>query len=274
MPESSTWVLTDVASETYVHSFELHPEDVPGSPPGWWVTKETLHGGLRAGVDLIGVSNGALTFWIVPTRGMGIWKGQFHELDLGWESPLLGPVHPKFVNLSDRNGLGWLTGFDEWLCRCGLVSNGPPGDDNGTPLTLHGRIANLPAESVLIGVDPQPPHAIRVTGEVLEGALFLGRLRLRTTYETVPGSNCVTIHDEVTNLSAQPAEMQMLYHLNFGHPFLEAGSKIEVPFRELAPHTAHAAKALDAFDTYSGPVAGFAEEVYDFHPATDTEGRT
>ena len=66
----------------------------------------------------------------------------------------------------------------------------------------------------------------------------------------------------------------MLYHLNLGAPFLEAGSKIAVPFRELAPHTPHAAKALDGYDTYAGPVAGFAEEVFDFLPAAGPDGRT
>src|SRR5207237_6502708 len=78
--EGSVWVLTDAATESFVHSFELHPADAPGTPPGWWVTKETLRGGLRDGVDLIGVSNGPLTFWVLPTRGMGIWKGQYHDL--------------------------------------------------------------------------------------------------------------------------------------------------------------------------------------------------
>jgi hypothetical protein len=274
MSDGSVWVLTDVATESFVHSFELHPADAPGTPPGWWVTKETLRGGLRDGVDLIGVSNGPLTFWLLPTRGMGIWKGQFRDLELGWAAPLLGPVNPAFVNLADRNGLGWLAGFDEWLCRCGLTSNGPPGDDGGTPLTLHGRIANRPAEYVAVGVDPHPPHTIRVTGEVVEGGMFLGRLRLRTTYETVPGSNRITIHDEVMNLSTKPAEMQMLYHLNTGPPFLEAGSKIAVPFREMAPHTAHAAKALETYDTCAAPVSGFAEEVFDFRPAADADGKT
>jgi hypothetical protein len=274
MAASNPRVLTDAASKTYLPSFELRPSDVPGTPVGWWVTKETLRGGLRDGVDLIGVCNGPLTFWVLPTRGMGLWKGRFRDIELGWNAPVRGPVHPAFVNLTDRNGIGWLAGFDEWLCRCGLASNGPPGDDGGTPLTLHGRIANLPAELVTVSVDPQPPHAIRVTGDVVEGGMFLGQLRLRTSYETVPGSNRITIHDEVANLSAKPAEMQLLYHLNTGQPFLEAGSKVVVPFREMAPHTPHAAKALDGYDTYAGAVAGFAEEVYDFRPATDADGRS
>src|SRR6185369_7830818 len=125
------------------------------------VRKRTLRGGLRDGIDLIEVHNGALAFTVLPTRGMGLWRGDYHGLSLGWRSPVEGPVHPKYVNLADRGGLGWLAGFDELLCRCGLASNGPPGkDDNGTPLTLHGRIANLPAQAVEVRVSLDPPYEL------------------------------------------------------------------------------------------------------------------
>jgi hypothetical protein len=79
---------------------------------------------------------------------------------LGWDAPLHGPVHPKFVSLPDRGGIGWLAGFDEWLCRCGLSSNGPPGLDGGTSLPLHGRIANLPAHHVEVAVNLEPPYEV------------------------------------------------------------------------------------------------------------------
>ena len=61
-----------------------------------------------------------------------------------------GPVHPKFVPLAEPSGVGWLDGFDELLCRCGLVSNGAPEFDERGQLRygLHGRIANLPARKV------------------------------------------------------------------------------------------------------------------------------
>src|SRR5262249_35554294 len=107
-----------------------------------------------------------------------------------------------------------------------------------------------------------------------EGGLFLGRLRLTTTYSTVPGSNRIDIHDIVENVAARPAEMQMLYHLNLGEPFLQAGSKLVVPVRELAPHTAHAARAIHTWDTHAAPKAGFAEEVFDVLPAADPAGRS
>src|SRR5260370_4128814 len=152
---------------------------------------------------------------------MGLWRGEYRGNFLGWQSLVRGPVHPKFVELNDRGGLGWLAGFDEWLCRCGLSSNGPPGKDaNGTQLTLHGRIANLPAHFVEVRVNLDPPFELSVMGQVAEAGLFVSHLQLTTTYTTVPGSNRLVIHDQVENLSAQPAETQLLYHCNVRPPFL------------------------------------------------------
>jgi hypothetical protein len=187
---------------------------------------------------------------------------------------LLGPVHPKFVQLSDRGGLGWLAGFDELLCRCGLASNGPPGADGRTPLTLHGRIANLPAQAVEVRVSLDPPYELSVIGEVEETALFCPQLRLTSTYTTIPGSNRVVVHDVVENRSAQPAEMQLLYHCNLGPPFLEAGSRVLAPIKEMAPQTPRAAEGIDTFETCAGPKAAFAEQVYLYDLLADGRGQT
>src|SRR5437868_6118333 len=217
------FTLTDVARDLWLDQFAVGPEVIPvASPHAWSVRKRTLRGGPRDGVDLIEVDNGALKVSVLPTRGMGLWRGSFRGMPLGWQAPVVGPVHPKFVEQSARNGLGWLTGFDEWLCRCGLAWLGPPGDDNGFPLTLHGRIANTPAHRVEVAFEHDPPHTIAVFGQVEEGGLFYPRLRLTTTYSTVQGSNRLTVHDVIENRSGRPAEMQLLYHCNNGPPLLAA----------------------------------------------------
>src|SRR5262249_21137454 len=90
----------------------------------------------------------------------------------------------------------------------------------------------------------------------------------------VPGSNRLVIHDVVENRAAQPAEMQLLYHCNVGPPFLEGGSRVVVPVREMAPLTVRAAEGIDTFDTYAGPQAGFAEQVYAYDLVADPVGRT
>jgi hypothetical protein len=275
MQRFKSWTLTDLQGDVWLDSFAAGNDTLHlPTPFDWSLRKRTLRGGLRDGLDLIEVHNGVLSFLILPTRGMGLWRGDSRGQPLGWRSPIVGPVHPKYVQLTDRGGLGWLAGFDELLCRCGLASNGPPGDDDGTPLTLHGRIANLPAQTVQVRVNLDPPYELSVSGEVEEAALFHPQFRLTTTYTTVPGSNRLVIHDVVTNRAAQPAEMQLLYHCNFGRPFLEAGSRVLAPIRELAPQTPRAAEGIDTHETYAGPLAGFAEQVYLYDLLADARGHT
>jgi hypothetical protein len=275
MTRTKSWTLTDVASDIWLDSFAVGNDSLRlATPQDWSIRKRTLRGGLRDGIDLIEVHNGALSFSVLPTRGMGLWRGEYRGNYLGWKAPVQGPVHPKFVEQSLRGGIGWLSGFDEWLCRCGLHSNGPPGDDGGYKLTLHGRIANSPANLVELRVNLDPPHEISVTGHVEESELFYPHLRLTATFTTIPGSNRIVIHDVVENHGAQPAEMQLLYHCNLGPPFLESGSRVVAPIREMAPQTARAAEGIDTYDTYSGPTTGFSEQVYLYHQHGDANGRT
>jgi hypothetical protein len=281
---SRSWVLTDAAADVWLDSFAVGNDSLRlATPHAWSVHKRTLRGGLRDGVDLIEVNNGALSYAVLPTRGMGLWRGEYRGLFLGWRSPVHGPVHPRYVQPQDRGGIGWLTGFDEWLCRCGLASNGPPGEDvhadrSGAPrrerLTLHGRVANLPAQYVEVRVGLEAPYELTVTGQVEEAGLFYPHLSLTASLTTVPGSNRVVLHDVVENRAAQPAEMQLLYHCNVGPPFLEPGSRVLVPARAMAPKDGRAAEGIDTYDTYGGPAAGFAEQVYLYDPAADSLGRT
>jgi hypothetical protein len=284
MNRFKSYTLTDVASDVWLDSFTVGNEQLRlGTPHDWSIRKRTLRGGARDGVDLIEVHNGALSYSILPTRGMGLWRGEYRGNFLGWKSPVLGPVHPKLVQFTDRGGLGWLTGFDEWMCRCGLSWFGPPGEDvitdkNGktskTPLTLHGRIANIPAHLVEVRVNLDPPHELSVIGQVFETGLFHPHLHLTTIYTTIPGSHRVTIHDVVENRSATATEIEVLYHTNVGAPFLEGGSRFVAPIKEMAPLTARAAEGIDTYDTYLGPTAGYTEQVYCYELLADAAGKS
>src|SRR5581483_10899920 len=135
-------------------------------------------------------------------------------------------------------------------------------------------IANLPAQLVEARISLDPPYEISVVGEVEEGMLFFPHFRLTTTYTTVPGSNRLVVHDVVENRGAEPAEMQLLYHCNLGPPFLEAGSRVVGPIKEVSPISARAAEGIDTLDTYAGPHAGFAEQVYCYELLNDAGGRS
>ncbi|WZO95844.1 aldose 1-epimerase family protein [Isosphaeraceae bacterium EP7] len=260
----ATIVLTDTARGIRVESLHLSPG--VGGLPGWdagSLTKRTLRGGKSDGVDLVEVDSGSLRLAILPTRGMGLWKGSYRGDSLGWKSPITdGPVHPGLVNLAGLGGLGWLDGFDELMVRCGLESVGPPFADGPFQQTLHGRIANLPAHYLAVHVDEQSPHDLVVEGHVDESRLFGPRLRMKTTVTFRPGTNRVTVRDEFINLKDTPGELEVLYHWNFGPPHLEEGSRLVAPIRALAPRDATSEKGLADYETYGPPTAGFAEEAF------------
>lgn len=280
-----SWLLTDVQQGVWTESIVITADSAGiGGPGGWSITKKTRHGGLAEGVDVIEVNNGALTFTLLPTRGMGLWKGTCGGCDIGWCSPAVGPVNPMFVHSEERGGLGWLKGFDECIVRCGLSSNGAPArdvvpDNNGNPvevhLPLHGAIANLPARRVEARVVTREDGVwLEVSGIVDEGMLFCPCLGLETRFSTRVGSQAVSIHDEVVNRNAVTQEMQMLYHCNFGEPFLEGGSRLVVPAVESAPRDARAAESMADYDVYLEPTPGYVEQAYYHRLAADPQGNT
>jgi hypothetical protein len=281
-----TFTLTDVSRGLWIDSFAINSDDLGIAPETHWsVAKRTLRGGRRDGVDLIEVNNGSLSFSVVPTRGMGIWRGQYRGDRLGWDSPVRdGPVHPAFVNLLNWGGLGWLEGFDELLVRCGLENNGAPyevrtakadGSEARATFGLHGKIANIPASTVAVRIEAEPEPSITIEGHVDEAKLFSTQIRMATAITTTPGSNRLVVRDRFLNLGDTPGEMQVLYHWNFGTPYLEEGARFVAPIRTVVPRDTRAIEGLDHFDVYTAPTPGFAEQVYFFELHAGAErGRT
>ena len=259
-----SFTLTDVATDRWVETFRLGPEDVGATGEvSWSIVKERLHGGRRDGVDLIRVDNGALAFSVIPSRGMNLWKGRYGGIALGWKSPIAdGPVNPAFVHANAWGGLGWLDGFDEWLARCGLDSYGPPYQDGGRTFGLHGRISNLPAHFVAVHVTDTPPFAITIEGHVDEARMFLTGLRLVSKITTIPGSNHLTVRDEITNLRSLPSDLQLLYHWNFGPPLMEEGARFLAPIKAILPRDPASTPGLSRFDRYGPATSGTTEEAF------------
>ncbi|MEC9010266.1 MAG: aldose 1-epimerase family protein [Planctomycetota bacterium] len=273
MSETS-WVLSSIERDVHVERFKIDDDDVKGTPKGWSVRKRTLRGGRREGVELIEINNGAVEIAVVPSRGMGIRDVVAGDERLGWHAPIQGPVHPRDVDLGEPSGLGWLDGFDELLVRCGLESNGAPEfDEQGRLLyPLHGKIANQPADEVTVAVDRRRGE-IRISGVVDEIRFHFLKVRMVSTLVTRFGESGFRVEDEVENLSASPAEIQMLYHFNVGAPLLDAGSQLVAPSSEVVPRNDHAAKDVESYANYQGEEAGYEEQVYFHRMNTAGDGR-
>lgn len=280
--KSFSKILTDVEKGIYSERWRISSDEL-GVGDGWSIEKCRLHGGLSDGVDIISVNNGKLSFKIIPTRGMGIWKGEYQGVPINWVSPIKEPIHPNHIDAEARGGLGWLDGFNEWIVRCGIGSFGAPcvdiakdntGQEKEVMLTLHGKIANIPASFVKVRIGLEPPFELGVEGAVYERTFFGSNLKLTTSITTTPESNSLKISDTVENLRAVPDEMQLLYHCNYGAPFLGEGARLVAPIKRVAPRDSTAMSGTGGFDVFGSPQTGFVERVYFMELLSTNDGNT
>lgn len=267
------WLLFDRDGEGAISDLTIARGELAGAAAEISVASRTLRGGKRDGVLLVDVDNGASRFSVCPTRGMGLWKAVCGELEYGWRSPVRGPVHPNYVPTFEPSGLGWLEGFDELMVRCGMQSNGAPDFDESGRLTypLHGRVGNLPAHRVELVID-EDSGRVRLEGEVDEVRFHFQKTRLVARYETTAGERSLRLHDSVVNLSAGPAEIQMLYHFNIGEPVLDSGSTVTLPAKSVVPRDALAGEAAASWASFDAEQPGFPEQVYFFEVAGADDG--
>ncbi len=265
-----TFLLIDSDSEHCLDTFEARSSD--GSKV-WSVKLRTLRGGVSEGVAVLEVRTDRASCEIIPTRGMGLWRAVLNGVPLGWESPIGRPVHPAHVPITEPSGVGFLDGVTEFMFRCGLESNGAPEFDAHGRLRfpLHGRIANTPSSYLKVEVDGAGP-TIRVTGRVAERRFLGQKLLLTTEYELDGASGALRWTDTVTNLGGTPALMQMLYHINFGKPFLTPGARIVAPAVRVCPRDVAAANAgVDSWPLIPPQSSDFAERVYLMQLACDAD---
>ena len=265
-------------------AFEVHSRQVtPKCAVPWSVKKVRLRGGRQEGCSLVEIRNGRWTMRVVPTRGMNILDVVADDVRLGWHSAVEEVVHPKFIELGARGGTGWLAGFNEMLVRCGLEWFGPPGEEPyhlaaGEPpvgqMTLHGRVANIPASELELVVETSPPNRIRLRGEVNEVMHYGPKLRLTTEIIAEPGAASFTVDDTITNLGGQTQEFGVLYHANYGRHILEPGAKLVAPIKRVVPRNEVAAAGVETFADYGPPRAGSLEQVFLMTLYGDRRGQT
>src|SRR5689334_25120706 len=101
MTRYKSWTLTDTLNDVWLDSFAVGNDALRlATPHDWSVRKRTLRGGLRDGVDVVEVHNGALSFTVLPTRGLALWRGAYRAHFPRSRSPVHRPLHPPPLNLA------------------------------------------------------------------------------------------------------------------------------------------------------------------------------
>ena len=271
------WIITDTNA-----SFSASDFCIPGSEFGFddaaYCRKMTLSGGRQTGVEIIEISNGLLTLRVCPTRGMGIIDGRFGPHPLGWQSPVREIVHPQYIHLLEMGGRGCHYGFNEFLNRCGIEWSGAMGEDEiinnmGNTdrifLPLHGKVGWTPACRVALRCQDDE---LILEGDIPEQIVFGVNYVLHTQLILEKGSARIRIEDTLSNLGDAAGEYEMLYHTNFGPPFLEAGSQFLGTYDKLVPRDTYAAAGIQDLNTFPGSTPGFIEQVFLLQGCPDEQG--
>jgi len=173
--------------------------------------------------------------------------------------PIANPDNPSFVKY-------WQGGF---LATCGLRNAGNPCEQNGEYFPLHGHIGMTPAENINITEDDEN---IIITGKIRETSLFGHQLELvRTITIPVDGAK-ITVRDAVHNLAPEAETILLLYHINFGFPFLSEDLKAIYPKGEVRGRTDYAHSKLDEHTIITAPIESAQETVF-FHDPADKDVR-
>ncbi len=201
--------------------------------------------GTGKGQDLLLLFNGALTLLITLSHA-----GDILQL---WEKG-------RNVSFITKNGLNneqkdFASNFPGgMLYTCGLNSVGAR---EGYP--LHGSIHHAPAEIIAL---EETETYVKVTMKVEDTALFGQHLVLTRVCTLRYQERSFTWVDTLTNRGFKAENYALLYHCNFGFPFVDEHSTIEGHYRSSFPRTSWAEQENAKRRQMESPVAGMEETCY------------
>lgn len=222
------------------------------------VRRVILDEGNAKGIALYQVTTaGGLELDILPDSGLDIGRVKYKGVNInyttknGYDSPVrFLPIHGEF----DRYFPGGM------LFTCGMLSAGPENVDAGEFHPLHGRFHGLSAKG-LYGYSEG--DNIFVGGEVRESAQGKYCFSVKRCYTIPAWGSEILLEDEITNLTPEPTEYMMLYHMNFGWPMLSESAVLELPEkRKVTPRTPYAEKGLATQCEFCKPIDGEEEQVF------------
>lgn len=277
-------VLTDIDRDIHIENWKLNSSDlsVDTSEKGsdelskCSVSKYTLHGGKKEGIDVIEVNNGKLQFTIIPTHGMSILNmqaGDFSPIPINQDT--LGRlVHPEYLDKQELQNSP--EGINEWIVRSGLKFLEKPSsaDSIDTGSNLYGTIGITPASRVEVVVEREAPYSISIRGTIYQIDSDGARLELQSEISTGPGSNTFRISDTVTNHSSDEHEIDLLYRVNFSSQLVDKGARFFGPMQRIVPVNKSSASNAGNYYLYDREKIGSDEQIYCMVPWADMENRT
>jgi hypothetical protein len=97
---------------------------------------------------------------------------------------------------------------------------------------------------------------------VRQAAVFGENLLLQRRITVPIGGSSIVVEDRVTNEAAVSTGHMVLYHANLGWPLLDDDAVLDIPSASVSPRDADAERGLASWSEVTGPVPGYAEQVF------------
>ena len=236
---------------------------VGGAQQIYTLRRTAIMEGPAAGMGLIEIANsGGLQIDVLPEAGLDLGIVRYKGTLISWISKN-GYVSRSLSCASDNHFPNKFPGG--LMYTCGLRSTGGACLDNGEWHPTHGRYHDMAADNV--SCDERDGEIV-VRGVIRETALFGHALEVRRTIRVPVDGASIMLEDELSNLTPKPEEYTLLYHCNFGWPFISEQAELVLSDdRVTKPRTPWAEGMLGKECTFSKPVPGEEERVY-FHENT------
>lgn len=183
------------------------------------------------GQRLLVVRNAAgIGFEVAVDRGFDIASATWRGTNIGWNSANSLPWPPNSIDAED--GLGFYRNLDGFIVTCGLDHIGSVRNTDAAHYIhkhrkqvfhpLHGRISSQRATLLGFGIDWSiDVPVIWGEGLVRQSSVFGENLVLRRRFEIDVFGHAIELDDLVQNCGFRPTPHAILYHINFGYPFLD-----------------------------------------------------
>ena len=213
--------------------------------------------GRAAGTKELHVSTGGgLEFVLNASRCLDITSLRFAGRNIGFlAKPGVNTVPGAF---HESAPLGMLT-------TCGLGTCGKGSDSQ----PFHGKIGLAPAENLCLQADE---NIICVSGNMHESVLFAENFLFKRKISCVPFENKLVIEDVIENNTENEMPYYLLYHVNFGYPFLDEALTLQLPQHNVRPRDKAATAGLVDYTVMKKPVDNYAEQVFFFEQVAQENG--
>ncbi|NTH16574.1 aldose 1-epimerase family protein [Agrobacterium rhizogenes] len=174
-----------------------------------------------------------VAFEVAVDRGFDIASLSFRGINIGWHSPT--QMRFPTVDPGSEDGWGFMRNFDGFMVTCGLDHISRPREIDIShynhphlktkKVPQHGRISTEKARLVGYGVDPESGDVF-CEALVRQASVFGETIELRRRITVRVFESVLDINDTITNRGFAPTHHAIIYHLNYGYPFLDDNLEI------------------------------------------------